>query len=90
MPHSPLHEVFLAIQGERHDLWRAVNQDGPVLDILVQPRCDKTVAKKSFRKLLKGLTYIPRVIATDKLRDYEAAKRKILPGVEHRQHRLSE
>jgi putative transposase len=48
-----LDEVFLSISGERHDLWRAVDQDGTVLDILVQRRCNKTAAKKFFRKLLK-------------------------------------
>jgi putative transposase len=58
-----------------------------VLDILVQRRRDKHAAKKFFRKLLKGLTYVPRVIITDKLASYRAAKREILPGVEHRQHR---
>ena len=58
-----------------------------MLDILVQRRRDKTAAKKFFRKLLKGLTYVPRVIITDKLASYGAAKREILPGVEHRQHR---
>jgi putative transposase len=79
--------VFLTIKGERHYLWRAVDQDGNVLDILVQHRRDKQAAKKFFRKLLKGLTYVPRVIITDKLKSYRAAKREILPGVEHRQHR---
>ena len=58
-----------------------------MLDILVQRRRDKKAAKKFFRKLLKGLTYVPRVIVTDKLKSYGAAKREILPGVEHRQHR---
>ena len=57
-----------------------------MLDILVQRRRDKQAAKKFFRKLLKGLTYVPRVIVTDKLKSYAAAKREILPGVEHRQH----
>jgi putative transposase len=80
-------EVFLTIKGERHYLWRAVDQDGTVLDILVQRRRDKQAAKKCFRKLLKGLAYVPRVIVTDKLKSYGAAKREILPGVEHRQHR---
>ena len=80
-------EVFLTIKGERHYLWRAVDQDGNVLDILVQRRRDKQAAKKFFRKLLKGLPYVPRVIITDKLKSYGAAKREILPGVEHRQHR---
>jgi putative transposase len=82
-----LDEVLLTIRGERHYLWRAVDQDGHVLDILVQRRRNKQVAKKFFRKLLKGLTYVPRVIITDKLRSYGAAKREMLPGVEHRQHR---
>jgi putative transposase len=54
---------------------------------LVQRRRDKQAAKKFFRKLLKGLSYLPRVIVTDKLKSYGAAKREILPGVEHRQHR---
>src|SRR6201988_5463198 len=80
-------EVFLTIKGERHYLWRAVDQEGNVLDILVQRRRNKQAAKKFFRKLLKGLTYVPRVIVTDKLKSYGAAKREILPGVEHRQHR---
>src|SRR5580765_811815 len=82
-----LDEVFLTINGERHYLWRAVDQDDNVLDILVQSRRNKHAAKKFFRKLLKGLQYVPRVIITDKLRSYGAAKREILPGVEHRQHR---
>jgi putative transposase len=80
-------EVFLTIKGERHYLWRAVDQDGHVLDILVQRRRDKRAARKFFRKLLKGLTYVPRVIITDKLKSYEATKREVLPNVEHRQHR---
>src|SRR4051812_13684994 len=79
--------MFLIMQGERHYLWRAVDQNGNVLDILMQPRRDKRAAKKVFPKLLKGLTSIPRVIITDKLKSYGAAKREILPGVEHRQHR---
>jgi putative transposase len=82
-----LDEVFLTINGERHYLWRAVDQDGNVLDILVQSRRNKHAAKKFFRKLLKGCQYVPRVLITDKLKSYGAAKREILPGVEHRQHR---
>jgi putative transposase len=82
-----LDEVFLTIRGECHYLWRAVDQDGHILDILVQRRRDKKAAKKFFRKLLKGLRYVPRVIVTDKLRSYGAAKREVLPGAEHRQHR---
>ncbi len=80
-------EVFLTIGGKRHYLWRAVDQDGNVLDILVQSRRNKKAAKRFFRKLLKGLHYVPRVIITDKLKSYAAAKREILPGVEHGQHK---
>jgi putative transposase len=80
-------EMFLTINDERHYLWRAVDQDGYVLDILVQRRRDKQAAKRFFRKLLKGLRYVPWVIITDQLKSYGAAKREILPGVEHRQHR---
>jgi putative transposase len=82
-----LDEVFLTINKERHYLWRAVDQEGHVLDILVQRRRDKKAAKKFFRKLLKGLTYVPRVLITDKLKSYGAAKREILPGMEHRQRK---
>ena len=57
-------QVFLTIHGEQHGLWRAVDQEGNILDILVQRRRDKTAAKKFFRQLLKGLTYVPRVIIT--------------------------
>ena len=82
-----LDEVFLTIHGERHYLWRAVDQDDNVLDILVQSQRNKRAAKKFFRKLLKGCQYVPRVIITDKLKSYGAAKRELLPGVEHRQSR---
>lgn len=82
-----LDEVFLTIRSERHYLWRAVDQDGNVLDILVQSRRDKKAAKRFFHKLLKRALYVPRVIITDKLKSYEAAKREILPSVEHRQHK---
>ena len=78
-----LDEVFLRINGETQYLWRAVDQDGEVLDILVQPRRNKRAAKKFFRKLLKGLQYAPRVIVTDKLRSYVSAKEELLPNVDH-------
>jgi putative transposase len=82
-----LDEVFIRIRGKLHYLWRAVDQHGHVLDILVQSRRSAKAAKRFFRKLLRGLQYVPRVIVTDKLRSYAAAKREILPGVEHRQSR---
>ena len=80
-------EVFLKINGKRHYLWRAIDQDGNVLDILVQSRRNKAAAKKFFRKLRKGCTYVPRVVITDKLASYGAAKREVLSSVEHRQSR---
>ena len=80
-------EIVLTIRGKKHSLWRAVDQDGNVLDILVQSQRNTKAAKRFFRKWLKGLQYVPRVIITDKLKSYGAAKREILPGVEHRQHK---
>jgi putative transposase len=81
-----LDEAFLTMNGVHHYLWRAVDWDGNILDILVQRRRDKMAAKKFFPKLLKGLSYVPRAIITDKLKSYGAAQREILPSVEHRQH----
>ena len=78
-----LDEVFLKIKGQTHYLWRAVGQDGDVLDILVQSRRNKKATKKFFRKLLKGLRDVPRVIITDKLKSYGAAKAEVMPSVEH-------
>jgi putative transposase len=82
-----LDEVFLKIKGRLRYLWRAVDQDGDVLDILVQSRRDKKAAKKFFRKLLKGLRYVPRVIITDKLKSYGTAKAEVMPSVEHLQQK---
>ena len=82
-----LDEVFIRIQGELHYLWRAVDQNGTVLDILVQLRRDAKATKRFFKRLLRGLHYVPRVIVTDKLRSYGASKRNVLPEVEHRQSR---
>jgi len=78
--------VFLRISGRLHYLWRAVDQDSDVLDILVQSRRNKKAAKKFFRKLLKGLRYVPRTIITDKLKSYSRgqdrsdAECRSLPG----------
>jgi putative transposase len=76
-----LDEVFLSIRGARHYLWRAVDQAGNVLDLLVQRRRATHAAQKFFRKLRKGLAYAPRVIITDQLRSYGAAMRQMLPGI---------
>jgi len=82
-----LDEVVLTIKGQHHYLWRAVDQEGHTLDVLVQRRRDRQAAKRFFRKLLKGLRYAPRVLVTDKLKSYGVAKAQIMPGVEHRQHK---
>jgi putative transposase len=78
-----LDEVFITIRGERYYLWRAVDQDGDVIDILVQRRRDRHAAKRFFRKLLKGQGAAPRKIVTDKLRSYGAARRIVMPSVIH-------
>jgi putative transposase len=80
-----LDEVLLRTRGKVHYLWRAVDQRGTVLDLLVQSRRNAKAAKRFFKKLLVGLRYVSRVIVTDKLKSYGAAKRQILPAVEHRQ-----
>jgi putative transposase len=82
-----LDEVFLKINGVQHYLWRAVDQSGVVIDILVQPKRDRRAALLFFRKLLRTTKRKPRVIVTDKLRSYGAAKKVILPRVTHRQSR---
>src|SRR5712675_3556269 len=82
-----LDEVVISIAGKKYWLWRAVDQDGFVLDVLVQSRRDKKAAKRLFRKLLKKQGRAPRVLVTDKLESYAAAKREIVPGVEDRQHK---
>ncbi|MFM9700208.1 IS6 family transposase [Streptomyces europaeiscabiei] len=80
-----LDEVFIKSNGEPKYLWRAVDQDGNVLDILVQNRWDKAAARRFFRRLMKKTHAVPRVIVTDRLRSYGAAHREVMPCVEHRQ-----
>ena len=82
-----LDEVVISIAGKRHWLWRAVDQHGVVLDILVQSRRNAKAAKRLLRKLLKKQGRAPRVMITDKLASYAVAKRVVMPGVEHRQHK---
>ena len=79
-----LDEVFIRINGTQHYLWRAVDQHGNVLDVLVQSRRNAEAANRFFRRLLKGLEYVPRVIVTDKLGSYQVAHRELLGSVEHR------
>lgn len=78
-----LDELFIRIRGKRYYLWRAVYQDGQTLDILVQKRCNTGAAKRFFRKLLKGLQYVPNRLVTDKLRSYRTAHRTTFPSVRH-------
>jgi putative transposase len=80
-------EFVISIAGPKHGLWRAVDQHGIVLDILVQSRRNAKAAKRLLGKLLKKQGITPRVMITDKLASYGAAKREIMPRVEHRQHR---
>ena len=82
-----LDEVFVKINGAQRYLWRAVDQHGNVLDVLVQSRRNALAAKKFFRKLLKGPRYVPRVIVTDKLASYQVAHRELVPSVAHRRSR---
>ena len=79
-----LDEVFIKIQGKQHYLWRAVDQHGNVLDILVTSRRDARAATRFFRKLLRGLRSVPRVLVTDKLASYGVAHRRLMRSVEHR------
>jgi putative transposase len=82
-----LDEVAISIAGKKHWLWRAVDQHGVVLDILVQSRRNAKAATRLLRKLLRKQGMVPRVMITDKLASYAAAKREVMPGVEHRQHK---
>jgi putative transposase len=79
-------EVFVTIQGQRQYLWRAVDQDGDVIDILVQHRRNQPAAERFFRRLLKGQGGELRWLITDKLRTYDAAHRTIMPTVNHINH----
>ncbi|MBY3205324.1 IS6 family transposase [Rhizobium laguerreae] len=82
-----LDEVVISIGGQKHWLWRAVDQDGYVLDEIVQTRRDTKAAKRLLVRLLKKQGLSPKRIVTDKLRSYGAAKRDVMPGVEHRSHK---
>ena len=79
-----LDEVYLSIGGRLQYLWRAVDQDGSILDILVQPRRDKKAAARFFKKLLRRLRYAPRVVVTDRLASYSAPCAELLPNTAHR------
>jgi putative transposase len=78
-----LDELFVTIHGRRQYLWRAVDQDGDVIDILLQPRRDRHAAARFFRKLLTQQAQVPRRLVTDRLGSYRAAHRVIMPSVVH-------
>jgi putative transposase len=82
-----LDEMVATIAGKKHCLWRAVDKDGFVLEALVQRRRDKKAAKRLLDKLLKRQCRAPRVMITDKLKSYLAARKEIMQGVEHRQQK---
>jgi putative transposase len=82
-----LDEVVVTISGRRHWLWRAVDQDGYVLDEIVQTRQNTKAARRLLIRLMKKQGCLPKRIVTDKLRSYGAARRQIMPTVEHRSHK---
>ena len=82
-------EVYVTINGVRHYLWRAVDQDNNVIDILVQKQRDKRAAKRFFRKMLKDQGQSPRRMVTDKLKSYGAARKEVMPSVVHCQDRYA-
>jgi putative transposase len=82
-----LDEVVVTIAGQKHWLWRAVDQDGYVLDEVVQTRRDTKAAERLLRRLLRKQGCPPRRMITDKLGSYAAARRQIMPDVEHRSHK---
>ncbi|MBY5508556.1 IS6 family transposase [Rhizobium leguminosarum] len=82
-----LDEVVVSIAGRKHWLWRAVDQDSYVLDEIVQSRRDTRAARRLLLRLLKKQGMRPKRIITDKLRSYSAAKRDLMPTVEHRSHK---
>jgi putative transposase len=84
-----LDEVFVKIRGERQYLWRAVDQDGDVIEILVQKRRNARAAKRFFRRLLKSQCCSPWQLVTDKLKSYGSAHRVIMPSVDHNTERYA-
>jgi putative transposase len=82
-----LDEVVISIAGRKHWLWRAVDQDGYVLDEIVQNRRNTKAAKRLLTRLLKKQGVSPKRMITDKLGSYGAARRQVMPDVEHRSHK---
>ena len=82
-----LDEVVITINGEKRWLWRAVDQEGYVLDEIVQARRNTNAAKRLLTRLLRKQGVSPRRMITDKLGPYAAARRIVMPGIEHRSHK---
>ncbi|MGO4678246.1 transposase, partial [Bosea sp. 2YAB26] len=82
-----LDEIVVTIAGKKHWLWRAVDQDGYTLDEIVQTRRDTKAARRLLRRLLKKQSCASRRMITDKLGSYAAARRQIMPTIEHRAHK---
>ncbi len=82
-----LDKMVVTIKKQQYYLWRAVDSEGNVLDVLLQRQRDTKAAERFFRKLLKKQGFVPRVIVTDKLKSYEAAKKQVMKRVEHRAHK---
>jgi putative transposase len=76
-------EVFVKVNGKRHYLWRAVDQDGEVVDVYLQAKRDGAAAKRFFRRLLRSHGCEPRKVVTDKLRSYGVAHRELIPETIH-------
>ena len=76
-------EVFVKINGKQHYLWRAVDQDGEVVDVYLQAKRDGAAAKRFFRRLLQSYRGEPRKIVTDKLRSYGVAHLELIPDAIH-------
>jgi putative transposase len=77
-------ELVVTIRGQRHYLWRAVDQDGDVIDILVTKRRDRRAAKRLFRRALRNQSQVPWQLVTDKLATYKSVHRTLFPSVWHR------
>jgi putative transposase len=82
-----LDEVVVTISGKKHWLWRAVDQDGYVLDEIAQARRDTKTARRLLKRLLRKQGFPPRGMVTDKLGSNAAARRQIMPEIEHRSHK---
>ena len=76
-------QVFVRLQGQQRYLWRAVDQDGEVVDVLLQERRDSASARRFFRHVIVHLGHQPRTIMTDKLGSYAVARRELLPSAVH-------